>query len=194
MTVATGRRAPERPTGATRARVGQLIRYGTVSLVATATSLVVLGVLVSTRTMTAGWANVVATGVGTVPSFELNRRWVWRKAGKRSVAAEVGPFAALSFAGLGLSTLAVTVAGRWADHSGLDGVTRTLAVESANLIAFGTLWIAQFLVLDLVLFGRDRRGGRLDGSSQPVHSHLQGWEPNLDTYRHHPHVPPRRSP
>ena len=36
-----------------------------------------LTLLVGTDAVTAGWANVIATGVGTVPSFELNRRWVW---------------------------------------------------------------------------------------------------------------------
>ncbi|HEY0398177.1 MAG TPA: bifunctional glycosyltransferase family 2/GtrA family protein, partial [Acidimicrobiia bacterium] len=58
------------------ARLGKLLRYATVSAVATITSLTVLGVLVATGTLSAGWANVVATAVGTIPSFELNRRWV----------------------------------------------------------------------------------------------------------------------
>ncbi len=139
-------------------RVWQFVRYGAVSLIATLTSLTVLGVLVATATLTPGWANIVATGVGTVPSFELNRRWVWGKTGRRSLAAEVVPFCVLSFAGLALSTLLVSTVGQWAAGAGLDTFWRTAAVEVANLAAFGSLWILQFLVLDRVLFARRQAG------------------------------------
>ncbi|MCU1355284.1 MAG: hypothetical protein JWM89_702 [Acidimicrobiales bacterium] len=134
------------------ARARQLLRYAAVSGIATATSLTVLGVLVGTRSLSPGWANLVATAVGTVPSFELNRRWVWGKTGHRSIGAEVVPFCALSAAGLGLSTLTVTFAGRWADHAGLATSTRTLAVQAASLTAFGILWLLQFAILDRALF------------------------------------------
>jgi putative flippase GtrA len=133
-------------------RLAQLVRYGTVSAIATTTSLTVLGALVATRAVSAGWANVIATGVGTVPSFELNRRWVWGRRGDRSLRAEVAPFVAMSATGLALSTVAVSVIARWADAAGLATSTRTLAVQAANLSAFGSLWLAQFLVLDRVLF------------------------------------------
>jgi putative flippase GtrA len=130
----------------------RLIRYGSVSAISTVVSLTVLGVLVAGRFLVPAWANVVATAVGTVPSFELNRRWVWNKTGPRSVVAEVAPFVALSFLGLALSTIAVAATGEWADHATVDAVTRTLAVEGANVSAFGLLWMAQFMVLDRVLF------------------------------------------
>ncbi len=55
----------------------RLRRYAGVSVISTAVSLAVLTLLVGTDAVTVGWANVIATGVGTVPSFELNRRWVW---------------------------------------------------------------------------------------------------------------------
>lgn len=138
------------------ARIRQLVRYGSVSLISTAVSLTVLGALVFTDSVPAGWANVVATAVGTVPSFELNRRWVWGRTGRRSVLAEIGPFCALSFAGLGLSTLAVSLTATWAQTSGLDPAWRTVAVEAANLAAFGSLWVLQFVILDRLLFGRRR--------------------------------------
>lgn len=133
-------------------RLAQLVRYGAVSAIATTTSLVVLGALVATRTTSAGWANVIATGVGTIPSFELNRRWVWGRRGTRSVQAEIVPFCVLSAAGLVLSTLFVHAIAGWADAQGFATATRTLAVQAANLAAFGSLWLAQFLVLDRVLF------------------------------------------
>jgi putative flippase GtrA len=132
--------------------VRKLLRYAAVSMISTIVSLSILGGLVATRAMSAGWANVVATGVGTVPSFELNRRWVWNKGGRRSVLAEVVPFCALSFAGLGLSTAAVSAAAGWAASAGLGTTARTLAAETANVATYGTLWIAQFVLLDRVLF------------------------------------------
>jgi putative flippase GtrA len=135
-------------------RLRQWVRYATVSVIATVTSLTVLGVLVSTTTIPAGFANIVATAVGTVPSFELNRRWVWRKTGKRSLRGEVGPFWILSFAGLALSTLTVSLAAAWAASAGVDGAARTVVIEAANVAAFGALWVAQFVVLDRFLFRR----------------------------------------
>jgi putative flippase GtrA len=150
-------RAPEAGPRALVARVRQFVRYGMVSIVSTLVSLSVLGTLVATATMPAVWANVVATGVGTAPSFELNRRWVWGKRGRRSLAAEVGPFAVLSFAGLALSSAAVALAAHVAHADGLSGPWRTGLVEGANFAAFGSLWIAQFVILDRFLFAR--RGG-----------------------------------
>ena len=138
-------------------RVHQLARYGAVSVIATTVSLTVLGTLVATRAAPATWANVIATAVGTFPSFELNRRWVWGKRGRRSVLAEIGPFCILSFAGLALSTLAVGAAAGWAASAGAADTVRTLVVEGANVAAFGSLWVVQFLLLDRVLFRRAAR-------------------------------------
>ncbi len=133
-------------------RFRQWLRYGAVSVISSVVSLAVLGVLVFTGAVGAAWANVISTAVGTVPSFELNRRWVWRKTGHRSLRTEVVPFCLLSFAGLGLSTLAVAVVARWAVSAGFDAAMRTLLVELANVSAFGSLWIAQFLILDRLTF------------------------------------------
>ena len=40
----------------------------------------------------------------------------------------------------------------WAGSAGLDGVARTVAIEVANLAAWGSLWVAQFMILDRHLF------------------------------------------
>jgi len=141
--------------------VRKLLRYTAVSAIATSVSLTILGTLVATGITTAGWANVIATAVGTVPSFELNRRWVWGKGGRRSVASEIGPFCVLSFSGLALSTIAVSTATGWATATGLGVGSRTLVAEVANVGTFGSLWVAQYLILDGVLF-RTRTGHGLD--------------------------------
>lgn len=136
-------------------RVPQLLRYSAVSGVSTVTSLSILGVLVGLFGVDAVVANVVATAVGTVPSFELNRRWVWCDRSQRSVLRQVTPFCALSFTGLVLSTLAVrAVSARTIDWS---RGWHTLAVEAANVAAYGALWVVQFVLLDRVLFRHQRQ-------------------------------------
>ena len=92
---------------ALRRRAGQLVRYGAVSVIATGTSLVTLTALVGTRLLAPAAANIVATCVGMVPSFELNRRWVWRRTGRPSLTRQILPSVVLSLAGLFLSTAAV---------------------------------------------------------------------------------------
>jgi putative flippase GtrA len=140
------------------------MRYATVSVISTGVSMCVLGGLVATATLAAGWANVVATAVGTVPSFELNRRWVWGRTGRRSLMAEIGPFCTLSFAGLALSTLAVSLAAAWATRARLGTGGRTIAAEAANVAAFGSLWVVQFVVLDRLLF-RSRHTSATDAGT-----------------------------
>lgn len=135
-----------------RRHLARLWRYASVSVVATATSLTLLGLLVDGVGLTAGWANVVATAAGTVPSFELNRRWVWRRSGHPSLVAEVMPFTALSFAGLAMSTLAVHLAGAWAADRSWPTLARTALVMVANVGAYGSLWVLQFVILDRLLF------------------------------------------
>jgi putative flippase GtrA len=154
----------------------RLIRYGTVSVVSSTISLAVLGLLVATRALTPGWSNVVATAVGTGPSFELNRRWVWRRSGRRSILAEVGPFCAMTFAGLALSTVAVACAGAFATSSGFSGPMRTSVIEVANVAAWGSLWLAQFVVLDRLLFA-DRSPRTPGAASDDSQIHRSGSRP-----------------
>lgn len=130
----------------------KLLKYASVSVVSTCVTLTLLGTLVWTKTMTPGWANLVATAAGTVPSFELNRRWVWGKGGTRSLVKEVAPFCSLSFAGLGLSTLAVMVGAGAARRAGMSSGVVAAVSEGANLVTFAALWALQFVLLDKVLF------------------------------------------
>jgi len=132
--------------------VAQLLRYSAVSAISTTVSLTILGFLVATSAVTAGWANVIATAVATVPSFELNRRWVWARQGPRSLQKEAAPYFALTFAGLGLSTLAVSVATGIATTHHAGTATRTGVALAANLAGFGTVWVVQYVILDKILF------------------------------------------
>ena len=133
-----------------RALFRRLIRYGSVSAVATVTSLTVLGILVGILSFPAIWANVIATAIATVPSFELNRRWVWAQGGRRSLLRQATPYFLLSFIGLVISTFAVHLASD--ATSATSRLLHTAAVEMANVAAYGTLWIIQFVLCDRVLF------------------------------------------
>jgi putative flippase GtrA len=161
---------------ARRATVIRLMRYSAVSLVATTTSLVVLGMLVGLVELPATWSNIIATAVGTVPSFELNRRWVWSSTGRRSLFGQIVPFCALSCTGLVVSTLAVgMMASRTA---GWSHWSHTVAVLMANIAAYGTLWVVQYQMLDRVLFrtaGRDR--AQVVNVAGPVSTARSRWEP-----------------
>jgi putative flippase GtrA len=152
--------APSRPADGSRRRVpARLARYASASVISTATTLSILGVLVYGHLLSAGWANVVATGAGTIPSFELNRRWVWAKAGRRSVLKEIVPFCSLSGFGLVASTLVVSAVAGWARAAGLGRGPETILSQVANLGTFGVLWAVQYFLLDRVLFaghGRPR--------------------------------------
>jgi putative flippase GtrA len=146
--------------------LAKLTRYAAVSAISTSVTLSLLGVMIYTKTLSAGWANIVATAVGTVPSFELNRRWVWAKSGRRSVMKEVVPFCTLSFSELALSTVAVSLAARWSAASGLGNTAVTLISLAANVFTFGALWALQYVLLDRALFGR--RSGQQAGAEIAV--------------------------
>lgn len=131
--------------------IGRLVRCASVSVFTTTLSNAVLVVLAGPVGMAAAWANIIANAVGTGPSYALNRRWVWRHDGS-DLWRQVIPFWVLSFAGLALSTLTVSLTAAWADAAGLSGPARSVSLVLANVSAFGVLWVAQFLLLDKVLF------------------------------------------
>jgi putative flippase GtrA len=130
--------------------VRRILRYCSVSVVSTVIGLTVLGVLVGGFGWSAVWANVMATVIGLPPSFELSRRWVWAHDGRRSILRQAAPYAAVSFAGLIVSSIAVHLAANATVNS--TRLVHTVAVELANIAAYGSLWIVQFVVCDRILF------------------------------------------
>jgi putative flippase GtrA len=125
----------------------KLIKYASVSAISTVVSQVTLlltfGVF---HVMSEVPANIVANVVATVPSYALNRRWVWGKSGKSHFWREVAPFWILSFIGLAFSSLAVWIAGDFARAHGLNHGATALLVNLANLVSFGILWIVKFVI------------------------------------------------
>jgi len=53
--------------------------------------------IIYSKSLSAGWANVVATAAGT-SLLRAQPRWVWTKTGRRSLVGEILPFFTLSSA------------------------------------------------------------------------------------------------
>lgn len=125
----------------------KLIKYAGVSVISTIVSqvtlLLVFGVF---RLMSEVPANILANVLATIPSYTLNRRWVWGKGGKSHFWREVVPFWVLSFIGLAFSSLAVWLAGDFARNHGLSHAATSLLVNAANLFSFALLWIVKFVI------------------------------------------------
>ena len=125
----------------------KLIKYAGVSVISTIVSQVTLFMTFGVwRVLSEVPANILANVVATVPSYYLNRRWVWGKGGRSHLWREVVPFWVLSFIGLAFSSLAVYLAGDFARHHGLSHATTTLLVNAANLFSFAILWIVKFVI------------------------------------------------
>lgn len=131
-----------------------------VSLVTSALSLTVLGALTFADVVPAGVANVIATMAGIGPSYALNRRWVWRRAGRSSLRFEVGPFWMMCLLALVASTITVSAAAEWAASRELSNGIRTASLLAVNVVTFGLLWIVQFIALDRFLFHPEPKRGR----------------------------------
>ena len=140
-----------------RSLMQRLTRCMSVSVVTTVISLLTLATGTAVFGIEAWIANVIATAIATIPSYSLNRRWTWGRTGASDPLREVLPFWVLSFSGLALSTISVAVTDAWASGAHLAPPVHTVTLLVAHLSGFGILWVAQFILLDRVLFGRDAR-------------------------------------
>jgi putative flippase GtrA len=122
------------------------VKYSMVSVVGVTLTQSLLVVFVGLMDLDPTWSNVAAVSLTAVPVFMLNKRWVWSRDGKISFRREVLPFWVFTLAGLVLSTLLVTLAKGVSDS--------TLLVMAASIGGFGILWVAKFLFLDQIMFGR----------------------------------------
>lgn len=122
------------------------IKYSMVSVVGVTLTQVQLAIFVGLLDQHPTWSNVVAVSLAAFPVFILNKRWVWSRDGRIDLRREVLPFWIFTLAGLLLSTLLVELARRTSES--------TLLVMAASVGGFGILWVAKFLFLDQVMFGR----------------------------------------
>ena len=124
------------------------IKYTLVSVISVAVSLISFILLNGVFRVDAVVSNILSVTIGGIPSFWLNRRWVWGKTGESHVFKEHLPFWVMNFTGLALSTWWVAIAEQW----GLDNLDshamRTALNAGANLGAFGVLWVGKFMIFN----------------------------------------------
>jgi putative flippase GtrA len=129
----------------------RMIRYGATSGIGVVgTQIMLLGFRLGL-----GWdavpANLAATMLMSIPAFLLNKYWVWGKSGRAHLRREVIPFWIFTVTGWGLSTLAVWYVDNNVGEKGT--LLHDLAVQAANIVGFGVLWVLKYLFLDKIMFG-----------------------------------------
>jgi putative flippase GtrA len=101
--------------------------------------------------------SVIAFVAGAIPNWVLNRRWAWQRSGRPSLRREILPYVATSVVGLVASSLATG----WTDgqirHTVTSPAVRTAAVTAAYLATFAVLFVAKFVLYELVIFA-ERHG------------------------------------
>jgi putative flippase GtrA len=136
--------------------VHRVRRCLSVSVITTVISVSTLVLATAVFGVEAWIANVIATSLATVPSFHLTRRWTWERTDASDPWREVLPFWIMAFCGLALSTVTVGIADSWAAQMHLPATLHLGTVLAGHLSGFGLLWVAQFVVLDRVLFAPPR--------------------------------------
>jgi len=126
------------------------LRYSMVSVVAVAVSQVVL--FTAQFFWSARTSNIVAVCVSAIPSYQLNRQWVWGKSGRSHVMREIVPFWTMALAGLVLSTWFADFAATNAHQITASHLGVKIIVNAAAFTAFGVLWVGKFLILNRFLF------------------------------------------
>jgi putative flippase GtrA len=127
----------------------KLIKYTTVSAISALTSIIVLTLVYGVLRL---WSEVFSTlfsnVVAGVPSYILNRRWVWGKSGRSHLWREVLPFWVMSLTGIGFALITASLARNFAVSHHLHHLARTVLVVGANIAAFGIVWLFKFMILN----------------------------------------------
>jgi putative flippase GtrA len=127
----------------------KVIRYTLVSVISALTSLVILTIVYGVLRL---WGEVFSTLFANVlagiPSYILNRRWVWGNSGRSHIWREVLPFWVMSITGIGFALYTASLAHDFANSHHLQHLARTVLVVGANIAAFGILWLLKFLILN----------------------------------------------
>ncbi len=127
----------------------KVVRYTMVSVISALTSLAILTIVFGVLRL---WSEVVSTLIANIlagiPSYYLNRRWVWGKGGRSHIWRELVPFWVMSISGIGFALYTASLAQAFANSHHLQHLARTVLVIGANVAAFGILWILKFLILN----------------------------------------------
>jgi putative flippase GtrA len=129
----------------------KLVRYTAVSAISALTSIVILTIVYGVlRLWTEVWSVLFSNVMAGIPSYFLNRQWVWGKSGRSHLWREVLPFWVTSLTGIGFALVAASLARSYAQSHDLHHLARTVLVVGANVAAFGIVWLLKFLILNRV--------------------------------------------
>ncbi len=137
--------------------VPRVVRYALGSVVASLVSLVtfviVYGVLGG---LTPRQSSVVASLVGMVPAYFLNRNWAWGRRDRSHLVKEVVPYLVASVLGLVAAMWSVDVASSHVKSLTSDRTLQVAVVALAYVGTYAALWFGKFLFFN-VIFTRPRR-------------------------------------
>jgi putative flippase GtrA len=126
-----------------------LVKYSMVSVISTIMSFGVLFLVFGVLKLWGEIASTVfANAVATVPSYYLNRKWVWGKGGRSHLTKEIIPFWSLSAIGITVSIGGAAVARHISTVHHLSHLEQTALVLAANLVSFGVFWVLKFMIFN----------------------------------------------
>jgi putative flippase GtrA len=127
-------------------------RYTLGSVVALATSEVAFVVCYGTGRLGTTASSAVAFVAGAIPNYVLNRSWAFGRRGRVRVGREVVLYAVVSLVSFAASALATGWMSHIAPHVTTSHDLRTALVAGAYLATYGVLFVAKFLVFQVVIF------------------------------------------
>ena len=130
----------------------KMTRYAMVSVVAVPVGEIGVAFGLVALSLTAGWANIFGNSVAAIPSYYLNRTWVWGKGGRSHWVKEILPFWVITLLGVLLAGWVGHLGGRYAHDHHWGGTARVILLLAANLAAFGVFWVAKYIFFNKVLF------------------------------------------
>ena len=126
-----------------------MIKFTMVSVISALTSLVVLAIVYGGLRLWSEVPSVLFSNLcAGIPSYMLNRRWVWGKSGRSHLVKEILPFVVISVTGIGFSLFTASLAHHYADIHHLHHLVRTALVLFTNIASFGILWVFKFMILN----------------------------------------------
>lgn len=132
-------------------RARKLARFTLVSLISTAFSLFVIGIVYGLRIINSEiGATLLGNVLAIVPSYRLNRRWTWRKTGPSHMRAEIVPFWIVSLLSIGFSVLGAKFATYIVSIHNWSHSVNTVVVLALNLLSFLIVWIVKLFIFNRI--------------------------------------------
>lgn len=127
----------------------KVVRYTLVSVISALVSLLVLTIVFGVlRLWSEVYSTLFANIMAGIPSYILNRRWVWGRSGRSHIWREIVPFWVMSIIGILFALYTASLAHDYANSHHLHHLARTVLVVGANIAAFGVLWLLKFIILN----------------------------------------------